>query len=86
MYPEKSARQVPLLESTALSKPRGRFPRMDSPGNDMIFRCVRRRDPTSGEILQLVTWGAVHPPHYVEWVIRRTFHFVNFVRELLHLD
>ena len=55
MYPEKAARQIPLLESAALGKPRGRFPRMDSPGNDMIFRWVWRRDPTSGEILHLVT-------------------------------
>ena len=60
MYPEKAAHQIPLLESAALGKPRGRFSRMDSPGNDMIFRWIRRRDPTSGGILQLVTWGAVH--------------------------
>ena len=61
MDPEKASRQIPLFESGAFGKPHGRFTIMDSPSNDVVFRRIRRRDPTSGIPLQLVTWGMVRP-------------------------
>ena len=66
MDPEKASRQIPLLESAAFGKPYGRFTRMNPPSNDVVFRRIRRRYPTSGIPLQLVTWGMVHSPQCEE--------------------
>ena len=59
---------------------------MDSPSNDVVFGRIRRRDPTSGILLQLITWGMVHPPQVRRMTMRLTLHFVNLARNLLHRD
>jgi hypothetical protein len=42
MDPQKTTRQIPLLENVALSEPHGRFTRMYSACNDVVFGRVRR--------------------------------------------
>jgi hypothetical protein len=42
MYPEETARLIPLLESAALGKPHGGFTGVDYPSNNVVFRRIWR--------------------------------------------
>jgi hypothetical protein len=42
MYPQKAARQIPVLGGAASGKPYRRFTVVDSARNDVIFRRVWR--------------------------------------------
>jgi hypothetical protein len=61
MYPQKAASQIPRHEGTASGKPHGRFTRVYSACNDVIFGRVRGFDPASGILLQLFTCGKGTP-------------------------
>ena len=54
MNPQERAHRYPFLKPVALSEPRGSPFEMFSPGNVVIRRGIRGREPTSNVYLKLV--------------------------------
>ena len=88
MDPKKAASPLPLLEHVALCKPRGSATVMRFAGDVVVRPWIWRGQPSSNDLLQLVTYKAASADtsQNDDFVGLRTFHLVYLHRNFLYGD